>query len=81
MDQRSQVLVATLMGAVTGGVLGWLYLTDRGRDVRQELEPMLDVVVDELEQARHTIVKARDAVSEGRRVVDDLLHSSSGKSG
>lgn len=75
MDQRSKVLVATLVGTVAGGVLGWLYLTDRGRDVRQELDPMLDVVVDELEQARHTIVKAREAVSEGRRVVDDLLHT------
>ena len=76
MDERSQVLAATIVGAVVGGLFGCLYLTDRGRWVRQQLEPIFDSVIDELHQSRQTLGKARTAVEEGRRLVDDALHAS-----
>ena len=84
MDERSQVLVATMLGAVVGGVFGCLYLTERGRHVRDRIEPVFDRVIDELQQTRTTLEKAREAVEEGRRTVDDVLHprsESSWKSG
>jgi gas vesicle protein len=74
VDERSQVIIATLLGAVVGGVFGCLYLTERGRRVREQLEPLFDTTIDELQQARKTIEKAREAVDEGRRTVDDVLH-------
>lgn len=73
MDERSQVLVATILGTVVGGVLGCLYLTKQGRRIRDQMEPMLDAVVDEFTRARSTVEKARAAAHEGRRAVDDLL--------
>ena len=73
MDERSRVLVATILGAVAGGVLGCLYLTKQGRRVRDQVEPMLDAVVAELTRARATVEKARGAAREGRRAMDDLL--------
>ena len=73
MDERSQVLAATLLGAVAGGLVGFLYLTDRGRKVRDQIEPMVESMIGELDRARGTVEKARDAAIEGRRAVDDLL--------
>ena len=77
MDERSQVLVATMFGAVVGGIFGCLYLTERGRRVRDRIEPLFDTIIDELQQTRNTLEKAREAVEEGRRTVDDVLHPSS----
>ena len=74
MDERSKVLMTTVLGAVLGGVVGCLYLTDRGRHVRGQLEPLLDTVVDELNEARRTVERARAAVAEGRRVMDEIVH-------
>lgn len=75
MDERSQVLATTVLGAMVGGVLGFLYLTERGREIRTQIEPFFDAVSDELQQARRTVDKARDAASEGRRAFDDVLRS------
>lgn len=73
MDERTQVLAATALGAIVGCVFGSLYLTERGREVREQIEPFFDSVVDELQRAHRTVDKARDAASEGRRVLDDVL--------
>ena len=73
MDERSSVLFATVLGAVAGGVVGFLYLTRRGREVRDQLEPTLDSFVEEIDRARGTVEKARQAVQEGRRAFDDMM--------
>ena len=76
MDERTQVMAATVLGAVVGGVLGCLYLTERGRVVRAQLEPFFEAVIDEVHQARRTVEKAREAANEGRRAFDDVLRPS-----
>ena len=73
MDERTQVLIATLLGAVVGGVFGTLYFTERGRHVRDQIEPLLDTVITELQRTQQTVDKAREATAEGRRTLDDLL--------
>ncbi len=52
MDERSQVLLSALLGAVVGAVVGALYLTERGRRVRDQIDPALDGFMTELERAR-----------------------------
>ena len=78
MDERSSVLLATLLGAVAGGMVGFLYLTRRGRTVRDQLEPTLDSFVEEIDRARGTVEKARHAVHEGRRAFDDMMAAARG---
>ena len=78
MDERTQVMMATLLGAAAGCVVGCLYLTERGRRVRTQLEPFFDSVIDEIHQAQHTVDKARLAAVEGRRAIDDVLRPSEG---
>lgn len=72
MDERSRVLLATLLGAVVGGAWGWLYLTDNGRRVRDQIEPKLDDFINEVTRVRGTVEKARTAATEGWRSLNDV---------
>ena len=71
MDERSRVLMATLMGAIVGGVGGWLYMTENGRRVREQIDPKLDDFMNELARLRGTVEKARTAANEGWRSLYD----------
>lgn len=72
MDERSKVLMATLLGAVAGGVYGWLYMTESGRRVRDQIEPKLDDFMGELTRVRGTVEKARSAANEGWRSLNEV---------
>jgi hypothetical protein len=72
VDERSRVLLATLLGAVVGGVWGWLYLTDSGRRVRAQIDPKLDDFMRELQNVRGTVEKARTAANEGWRSLSEM---------
>ena len=78
MDERSRVLMATLLGAVIGGAWGWLYLTENGRRVRDQIEPRLDDFVSELTRVRGTVEKARTAADEGWRSLNEVAAAASG---
>jgi len=76
VDDRSRVLVATLVGTAAGGLLGYLYLTEHGRRLRAQIDPWLDDVLDELQRMRGTVDKAREAAAEGRRSLAEVFGSS-----
>lgn len=76
MDERSRVLTATVIGAVAGGVWGWLYLTANGRRVRSQIEPKLDDFMRELASVRGTVDKARTAANEGWRSLSEMTGGS-----
>lgn len=81
MDERSRVLLATFLGAVVGGAWGWLYLTENGRRVRDQIEPKLDDFVGELTRVRGTVEKARTAAHEGWRSLNDVTAAAQGSGG
>ena len=64
--------MATLVGAVVGGVGGWLYMTENGRRVRDQIEPKLDDFMNEIARLRGTVEKARTAANEGWRSLNDV---------
>lgn len=72
MDERSRVLMATFLGAVAGGLFGWLYMTESGRRVRDQIEPRLDDFMNELARLRGTVEKARTAANEGWRSLNEV---------
>ena len=72
MEERSRVLLATLCGAIAGGMWGWLYLTEQGRRVRVQIEPKLDDFVRELGTMRGTVDKAKHAANEGWRSLNEI---------
>ena len=79
MDERSRVLMATFLGAVAGGVWGWLYMTESGRRVRSQIEPKLDDFMNELTRMRGTVEKARSAANEGWRSLSDITGGGQGR--
>jgi hypothetical protein len=70
--------MASLIGAVAGGAWGWLYLTDHGRRIRDQIEPKLDDFINEVTRARGTVDKARAAANEGWRSLNDMASGSQG---
>jgi len=72
VDERSRVLTATVLGAVAGGVWGWLYLTETGRRFRSQIDPKLDDFMRELQSVRGTVEKAKTAANEGWRSLNEL---------
>jgi hypothetical protein len=72
VDERSKVLMATFLGALAGGVYGWLYMTEQGRRVRDQIEPKLDDFMGEITRMRGTVEKARTAANEGWRSLNEV---------
>ncbi len=79
MDERSRVLLATCLGAAAGGVWGWLYMTENGRRVRDQIEPKLDDFLHEIQRMRGTVDKARSVASEGWRSLNDVTGGAQGR--
>ena len=79
MDERARVLTATFLGAVIGGVWGWMYLTESGRRVRTQIEPRLDDFIAEITRLRGTVDKARTAATEGWRSLSEITGTGQGR--
>ena len=79
VDERSRVLLTTCLGAVVGGVWGWLYMTENGRRVRDQIEPKLDDLMHELARVRGTVEKARNVANEGWRSLNEVTGAAQGR--
>lgn len=76
MDERSRVALATALGALAGGMFGYLYLTEDGRRVREQIDPWLDNVAREMRHLRATAERTRVAADEAWRSLNDLRRAS-----
>lgn len=70
---NSRVMAATVVGAVVGGVAGYLFFTEQGRNVRRQLEPALEDFSRELMSFRSTIQRAAGVANEGWKLLNDAL--------
>jgi len=73
---NSRALGATLVGAVIGGVAGYLFFTDHGRSLRRQIEPALDDFARELMSFRGTVQKAAGVANEGWKLLNETLGES-----
>lgn len=73
MADTSRALAASVVGAVLGGVAGYLFFTEHGRNLRRQLEPALEDIARELSSFRSTIQKAAGVATEGWKLVNDAL--------
>jgi len=71
-------IMTTLLGAVAGGVWGWLYMTENGRRIRDQIEPKLDDFIGEISRVRGTVDKARTAADEGWKSLTDMAAGTQG---
>lgn len=68
--------MAALAGAGVGAALGFLYLTERGRRFRHQLDPMLDDFVTEIKRLQSSVHKAKTAADEGWRSISAMVGGS-----
>ena len=72
MNDGSRVLLSTCLGALVGGLGGYLFLTEDGRRVRERIEPGMDDLLREMRHLRSAVEKARLAAEEGWTTIEDL---------
>jgi gas vesicle protein len=70
---NSREMAATIVGAVIGGVAGYLFFTERGRSVRRQIEPALEDFSRELISFLSTLQKAAGVANEGWQLMNDAL--------
>ena len=76
MNEKSQAIAATVVGAVLGGVAGYMFFTDHGRMMRRQLEPAIDDISRELANFRGTLNRAMGVANEGWKVLNEALGES-----
>jgi gas vesicle protein len=59
VNDRTSILLSALAGAVVGGCVGYLFLTEDGQKLREDLEPKLAGLATEIEKARSMVQNAR----------------------
>jgi gas vesicle protein len=79
VEDRARVLMSACLGALIGGVAGYLFLTEDGRRVRERLEPGMDDLLREMRHLRSSAEKARLAALEGIQTFSDLRRGVSQK--
>lgn len=74
MTDSNRVAWASAMGALAGGVWGYLYLTESGRRFRLQLEPRIDDFLNELHRMQGTVHKAREAAGESWASLQEIAN-------
>ncbi len=62
-----------VVGAIVGGVAGYMLFTDRGRALRRQLEPALEDFARELNHFRGTVTKAAGVANEGWKLLNEAI--------
>ena len=70
---NSREMAATLVGALIGGLAGYLFFTERGRRVRRQIEPALEDFSREFMSFRNTVQKTAGAANDGWKMLTDAL--------
>jgi hypothetical protein len=73
VNDRERGIIAAAVGAVAGGIAGYMLFTERGRDIRRRLEPALEDFARELVQLRGTVNRAMGVASQGWHVLNEAL--------
>jgi gas vesicle protein len=73
VDDRGRIALSIGLGALIGGVAGFFVFTQRGRELREDLAPRLDELLDEVDNLRTTFDRARVAVGDGLRTFNQLV--------
>jgi gas vesicle protein len=73
VSDNSRATAAAITGAVLGGIAGYLFFTERGRELRRQWEPALDAWARELDSFRLTIEKASGVANEGWKLLNEAM--------
>jgi gas vesicle protein len=72
VSEHSRLMAGAVVGAVVGAAAGYLFFTDRGRALRERMEPAVDDLRKEFGRFQKTIEKLGVMANEGMRVVNEF---------
>jgi gas vesicle protein len=72
VNERTVVTAGALIGALVGGAASYLFFTDRGRELRDRLEPAVADLRREFGRFQGTIEQVGRMANEGMRVVQEF---------
>jgi hypothetical protein len=78
VNDRTRVALCMGLGALAGGLAGYLLLTERGRELREDLEPRLGELAGEVQKLGSAFDRTRRAVEEGWRSFNQLVNEEGG---
>ena len=73
MTENQQAMAATVVGAILGGMAGYMFFTENGRTMRRQLEPAIDDISREIASFRGTLNRAMGVANEGWKVLNQAL--------
>jgi len=65
VDDRSKMWIGALLGAAAGSAVGFLFFTERGRQVRADIGPRLNDLLDEARRLKGTVQSLRQSATDG----------------
>ena len=71
-DHGSRVVLAAVVGAAFGSLAGYLFLTERGRQLRRDLDLRLGAFADDLASLEATVARVSGATENGLRIVSSV---------
>jgi gas vesicle protein len=66
------MMAGAVVGALVGAAAAYLFFTDRGSQLRDRYEPLVDDLRREFARFQRTFEKVGDMASEGMRVVNEF---------
>jgi len=72
VTERSAVCAGSLVGALVGAGTAYLFFTDRGRGMRDRIEPAIDDLMREFQKFRRTLEKVGDMANDGLRAFNEF---------
>ena len=72
MTERNAICAGVTIGAVIGGAAAYLFFTDRGRFMRDRMEPAVDDLMSEFQKFRRTLEKVGDMANDGLRAFNEF---------
>jgi gas vesicle protein len=72
VSEQSRMMTGAAIGAIVGAAAGYLFFTDRGRVLRERMEPAVDDLRREFGRFQKTIEKLGVMANEGMRVVNEF---------
>ena len=72
MKEQPEVILGAVVGAIVGAAAGYFFFTDRGRVLRDRIEPAIDETRREFTRFQGTILTAAALALDGLRMVEDF---------
>ena len=72
VSEQSRVMSGTMVGALVGAAVTYLFFTERGRELRDRIEPAVDEMKREFTRFQKTIEKVGEMANDGLRVMNEF---------